>query len=294
MAKTSYVYILPELEKAFFTGLQSSDRFVHSRIIKKTSFFSYKKKKGLTIRSLLPTISEIWNNFSESERTAWDQAGAQTSLSGWRLFVKDQSLRIKNGLSGVATPSLLHQALVGWLHIESPADEIKIVQIHPKFYWVQRKVKGSKGMYEPVLITEHLSLPLTIGLNYRSELSPVSDNYFAKFYARFWHSYQGKDLFTDLVIPLDISCDWKHAEATITELASYVIRYDLYFWLKGLQGDLYFDNIKVVHSGQNWARDPWCDNIRQTFTRAFYQIPKHWAGVILPEGTYYDSIYKDF
>jgi len=57
---------------------------------------------------------------------------------------------------------------------------------------------------------------------------------------------------------------------------------------------LYFDNIIVEHTGQNWARDPFCNNVAQTFTRGFYQIPKHWAAVILPEGSWYDSIYRDF
>jgi len=85
--------------------------------------------------------------------------------------------------------------------------------------------------------------------------------------------------------------DWKNAETTLTTLLGYVIRYDLYIHLYNLQGDLYVDNIKVEHSGQNWARDPWCKDINQGFTRAFYQIPKHWAGVIVPDGAIYDSIY---
>jgi hypothetical protein len=61
-----------------------------------------------------------------------------------------------------------------------------------------------------------------------------------------------------------------------------------------LRGDLYIDNVKAEHSGQNWVRDTYCEDILQGFTKAFYQIPKHWAAVILPEGSMYDSIYKDF
>jgi hypothetical protein len=310
MAKTTYVDILPELEEAYFTGVQSSDRFVFSRIIKKTTLLSVKKKNGLTLRSLLPQIAEIWNGLSESEKQAWSDAAAEMGLNGYRLFVQDQSLRIKNDLPGVATPSLLHQSLVGQLHIESPASELKIVQIHPRFYWILRKVTGKKGMYEPVLITEDLALDFKISFNYKSDLTEVSSPSFAKFYARFWHSYQGADQYSDFLIPIDYISDWKKTEATISlfgvgpfgdttfgtesELLGYYIRYDLYFHLKGLTGDLYIDNIKVEHSGQNWARDPYCKNINQGFTRAFYQIPKHWAGVIVPNGTWYESIYKDF
>lgn len=294
MAKTCYVDILPELEDQFFSGLKSSDRFQFARLVRKTTLYSVKKKKGLTARSLLPTISDFWAGLSPAEKAAWTDAGAECNLNGWQLFVKDTSARIKNDLAGVAVPSLLHQAWVGGLRIEAPASELKIIQIHPHFYWISKKVKGKKGMYEPVLITEDLALPVTISLNYSSNLVETAEGSFAKFYARFWHSYQGADQYTDLEIPLDLVSDWKNVEATLTTLSGYVIRYDLYLYLYNLTGDLYIDNVKVIHSSQNWARDKYCDDINQGFTRAFYQIPKHWAAVILPSGASYESIYKDF
>jgi len=294
MAKTSYIQIIPEIEDQFFLGIRSADRFVHARLVRKPLLFSVKSKKGISQRSLLPQVSEIWNSFSDSQKQAWNEAGAVMGLSGFRLFVQDQVARIKQGLSGVATPSLLHQSWVGCIHLESPANEIQLVQIHPKFYWVQRKVKGSKSMYEPVLITEAVNFPVKIGLNYKSELESVGSPNFAKFYIKFWHSYQGADRFSEFSIPLDYVSDWKYAEIIINSVIGYFVRYDLYFHLKGLHGDLYFDNIKIYHTAQNWARDPFCKNVSQTFTRGFYQIPKHWAPVVLPEGAWYDSIYKDF
>ena len=294
MVRVTYVDVLPGLEEAFFTGVKSSDRFTYSRLVKKQAFYTKKSVVGLTARSMLPEISAAWELLSGAEKLAWSNAGAECNLNGWRLFVQDKSLRIKNEMAGVATPSLLHQSLVGNLHIESPATELKIIQIHPKFYWISQNVIGKKGMYEPVLITEDLALPVTISLNYKSELATSNGENFAKLYARFWHSYQGADLYEDLEIPLDYAADWKYAEATLTELLGYVIRYDLYLHLKGLTGDLYIDNIKVEHSAQNWVRDPFCKDINQGFTRAFYQVPKHWAGVIVPDGAWYDSIYKDF
>jgi len=71
------------------------------------------------------------------------------------------------------------------------------------------------------------------------------------------------------------------------------IGYDLFIHLYNLQGDFYFDNIEVTHSGQNWARDPFCKDINQGFTLAFYQVPKHWVAEILPDGAEYNSIYID-
>ena len=294
MAKTSYVDILPGLEDSFFSVVKSSDRFVYSRLVRKQIYYTKKSVKGLTARSLLPQISAAWALLSDAEKLSWSNAGAESNLNGWRLFVQDKSLRIKNEMAGVATPVLLHQSLVGNLKIEAPASEIKIVQLHPHFYWISQKVYGKKGMYQPVLITEDFALPLKISLNYSSNLVETAPGSFAKFYARIWYSYQGVDLYEELEIPLDYISDWKNVEATLTTLTSYVVRYDLYFHLYNLTGDLYFDNVKAEHSSQNWVRDPFCKDINQGFTRAFYQIPKHWAAVTLPVGSQYDSIYKDF
>ena len=326
MAKVEYVDILPGLEDSYFSVLRSGDRFISSRITNKITLFSRKKKKGLAARSLLPVISALWNAFSSAQKTAWANAGAEMGtfvltdalvvqstghilqenrgklfigtgkinyLNGYRLFVQDQTARIVNDLAGVATPSLFHQSWIGNLKISSPATELKIVQLHPRSYWVSKKVAGKKAMYEPVLVTEDLGLPCKISLNYRPVLTSQGGENFAKFYARFWYLYQGQNLYYDLEIPLDYTGVWQHAEATLTSLISSVVRVDLYFHLKGLRGDLYCDNIKLEHSGQNWARDPFCKDILQGFTRAFYQIPMHWAGVILPAGSTYDSVYKD-
>jgi hypothetical protein len=294
VAKTSYITIDPELEAAFYRIAKPSDRFVFNRLVRADTLLSRKRKKGISQRSLLPQLAAIWAGFSGAQKAAWDSAAAQMFLSGWQLFVQDQTIRILNDMAGSATPSTLHQSWVGNLKIAAPASEIKIVQVHPRNYWISQKVVGKKGMYEPVLITEDIVLPLTISLNYFSDLAEVSSPSFAKFYARVWHSYQGVDLYEELLIPLDYSAGWQHAYATLSNVSGYIVAYDLYFWLKGLRGNLYFDNIVSWHSEQNWARDPYCKDISQSFTRAFYQIPKHWAPVTLPSGAEFDTIYKDF
>ena len=294
MAKTSYVNILAGLEEAYYKNLQPGDRFVAPRIRKKIPFLSRKRKKGVTLRSLLPTIAEIWNNLSQAQRDAWSAAGAESNLNGYRLFVQDQSLRIKNDLPGTATPVLLHQSLVGVLQIDEPASELKIIQAHPRNYWVSRKVTGTKSQYRPVEITEDIALPLTISLNYRAELESVGAGSFAKFYALVRSSYQGIDVNNYAEIDLTFLTDWVNGEATLTEVPGYVIAYNLFIHLYNMRGTLYIDNVKSEHSGQNWVRDPFCKDINQGFTRAFYQIPKHWSGVIAPDGSWFESFYIDW
>ena len=291
MAQTSYIDLTPEQEDLFFKGLNSQDRFTYPRVTRKLTLFSVKRKHGLSQRSFLPAIALLWNAFSDAERLAWSNAGAECGLNGWRLFVQDQSYRIKNDIAGVATPTLLHQALVGFLNIEAPATEIKIAQYHPRAYWVSHKVYGKKGMYVPLEVTEDFALPLKIQLNYKSNLVSQGAGSFAKFYAVVRSSYQGVDRFDNIEIPLDLITDWKEADATLTTVLGYVIGYTLYFHLYNLRGTLEFDNIEAEHSSQNWCRDPFCKNINEGFTKAFFQIPKHWVAVELPDGATYESFY---
>jgi len=294
MAKTAYIEISPELEEEFYKNIQPGDRFTFARVARKNLLLSKNRKIELAGRSLFSIIGEAWGTLTTEQKTAWSTAADLVNLTGWQLFIQDYAARLANGIAGIATPSLFHQSWVGQIHIESPATEAKITQLHPRNYYVQQKVVGKKSMYSPVLITEDVALPFTLSLNYKSNLAAEGVDPYAILYARFWYSYQGVNLYQNLEIPLDLVADWKNADAVLSSLVSYVVGYDLYIHIHDLRGDLYFDNIKAEHSGQNWVRDPFCKDIDKNFSRNFYQVPENWAAVISSEGVDFDSIYKDF
>lgn len=291
MARSGYITLTSEIEELYYGALKPGDRFIVPRVTKKISMTSVKRKKGITQKSLLPLCSAAWASLTDEQRVAWSTAGSYTGLNGWRLFVKDYCYRVKNEIAGIATPSNYHQALVGQLHIEAPSDEIKIIQPHPYAYYISRKVAGTKSMYAPVLVQERLVLPLQIGLSYKSNLTSQGAGSFAKFYAVIRRLYQGQNLDEVLEINLDLSTDWKTVSATKSVLIGQYTSYELYIHLYKMRGDLYIDNIKAIHSSENWARDKDCNDINQVFTRAFYQVPKHWAALVLPAGAWYESVY---
>ena len=294
MTKTSYVAIPAGSEDAWLRGLKSGDRFQFSKIVRNDTLLSKRRKNGIRQRSLLPALSALWAAFSDAERLAWKTAGTQMSLSGWQLFVQDQSIRIKNDMAGEATPVATHQSWVGKILINSPATETKLLQVHPASYWIIKKVYGKKGMYEPIEITESFGLPLLIGLSYKSSLVSAGANPYAKFYAKIWNSYQGVDDEHILNIDLNLSQGWTTTTATLSSLRGIIIGYTLYIELHDVTGSFWCDNIKATHNGQNWARDPFMKQMSTTFTAQFKQIPKHWAPVILPNGAEYDTVYEDF
>jgi len=315
MAKTSYITVPPELEEKYYSGLQSMDRFIIPRIRLKTGLLSKEKIQKLIGRSYLQTIADLWNNFTDEQKQAWKDVDPHFQKHGYRTFVADQSIRINLGLEGVATPNQYHQGMVGKILIEAPAEEIKLEQSHPSSYWIYHKVEGKKDMYEPVEIEEPFSLPLKIDINYKSDLTSTGEGSFARLYASIRHLYQGQNLNHDLIIDIPLQSNWDTKEAEITELIGLPVSYNLYIHLYKVRGTLLFDNVKAIHSalnfysdygiriygtynygewsGQNWARDPFCNKIEQSFNRAFYQILRHWDPIILPEEASYKSVYPE-
>jgi hypothetical protein len=291
MAKTSFLTIPPELEAAYFSGLQSGDRFVSARIRVKNGILSRKKIAGLTARSYLPAISALWRSFSPSEKADWKSIDPGTRQHGWRMFVADQAKRIKFGLSGTAIPNILHQDLVGKILIEAPATEIKLSQPHPASYYVQRKVTGTKSQYVPILVTEPFSLPLEMSINYKSDLVAEGGDPFARIYAVIHHIYQGVNRETNLTLEFSLSSGWAALSDTVSEVIGDVVFYDLFIHLHDVRGTLLLDDLIITHDGSRWARDYRFKNMDQDFTRAFFQVPKHWAPVIITDGADFDSIY---
>ena len=140
MAKTTYIDISPESEELYYKGLQSGDRFTHARVIRKNLLLSKTTKIKLAGRSLFSIIADVWRTFTDEQKDNWSDAGDVINRTGWQLFIQDYAARLANNISGVATPSLLHQSWVGQIHIASPANEAKIVQLHPRNYYVKEKV----------------------------------------------------------------------------------------------------------------------------------------------------------
>jgi len=313
MAKTGYLQIPTELKEKYYSSLQSMDRFTIPRIRTKTAALSKKKLQEIKNRSYLSICGALWADFSDVTKQNWKSADPHFQQHGWRTFVADQCSRIKLGLEGVATPNQYHQNMVGQILIEAPAEEIKLYQSHPSSYWIAQKVIAKKNMYEPVEINEMFALPAKIAINYKSNLISTGPGSFAHFYASIRHLYQGQNLNRDLTIEIPLQSDWDTAEAEISQLPELAISYHLYLQLYKVRGTLLFDNPKMIHSaqnfysdygirtygtfkyaewsGQNWVRDPFCNQIEQTFNRGFFQVLRHWEPITLPEGASYKSTY---
>lgn len=293
MAKVSYQLIPPEFDKFYSKALKSNDRFYSSSVRRNPLFTSVSRMKGLTQLSLIPVLSPVWNAFSAPDKADWDSAGAMCGYSGFKLFIQETSYRIKNSLSGYGTPSLTAQSKVGAIFIDVPDDGIMLAQFHPFEYWVNRKVRGTRNQYENVLVRESFGLPLTITISYKNDMVQTLPEGHFSFVVAVQSNYQGTIIENIVSIPFDFDSTWKTVSATLDHVKGYCKGYTAYLIGENVTGLVQFDNVSIEHSGHNWARDFRCNDINQEFTRAFYQVPKHWAPIIFGDYSFYDSIYRE-
>lgn len=239
------------------------------------------------------SLAPVWASFDESVREAWNEAGEQSNMTGWKLFIQDTASRIAIGLPGYATPSEIYQSKVGRITVEAPAIGLTILQLHPHTYYINKKVTGTRDQYIPQEIRETLTLPVNIAISYKSDLISAGPAPKARFYIIIYSNYQARTIENICEIPFELSHDWERLTASITGVKGQFRGYTAFIEVSDARGTLLFDNVEIVHGGINWARDPFCNSIQTSFTKAFYQIPRNWAPEVITDGAQYASVYHD-
>lgn len=291
MAQVGALEIPPELAEAFAKILSATSTRQTGAIRKHGYIPSREQIVKLTTRSLLPQIRDAWASLTEPEQAAWKAAAAVTSMNGWNLFVQDTAYRLKYGLPGLATPSLLHQYKVGRVELNVPAQAATLAQFHPRKYYISKKMPGKTTQREDVAIYEPFQLPLTIGCSFRSNLVAVTDEPKARFYAIVYSSYQGRTIESEVGFDIPLTSGWQSQTATITEVIGLGRFYTLRIDLVGVRGWFEWDNVIAQHTGTNWARDKRCLDVNNELTTLNYQIEKSWEEQFLPTGAAFDSVY---
>lgn len=293
MAKISYQDVPPEFDQLIKQNLTPADRFILPRVSIKKLISRRKLLKGITQKSQLVNVSSAWASFTLSQKNAWVSAGLKSGLTGYKHFTKEYILRLKNGLSPITIPSIYHQGNVGKIYIEAPATKIIIRQDHPIYYWIKTKVKGTKSQYQPKLVTEFVNLPFNVYISYKSNLTNINPQYTAKLIINIISNYQGRDIETLKEFNFSLNQDWSEVTFNVNEVFGKFRYYNVKIHLENVRGELYFDNFKLYHSGKNWARDTACNDIHQDFTRAYYQVSKHWIAEYIENGANFESVYLD-
>lgn len=291
MVKVTGVQIPPEWADLWMKVVGIADNRNRGVTRKRGYLPSRRRVNELTTKSLLPQIKNTWADLSDYEKAAWKNAAAVSGVNGYNLFTQDLAYRLKYGIPGLASPSLLHQYKVGRIEIAAPASGTHLMQYHPAEWYVSKKMRGNTQVYEDIKIDEILMLPLTVGASFRSSLTPTRPDYKVEFYATIYSSYQGRTIETKVGFDIPLSSRWTIEEATATEVIGVARSYDLHIVLDGVRGWLEWDNVRAIHTGTNFARDPRCTDVNNELTVSNWQIEKSWEEIFLPTGAAFDSVY---
>jgi len=300
MARTQYIDVPDELKNQFNASIERRDRFVlgvaqsHKREPSKAAKALLRRTAQIASPqvgrgSIFKFLSPYWKALTTMQKNVWKAAGVYSGLNGWQLFVSDGAERIKNSLTLPVPPSELWQVRAGRIVIEAPATEIILKQEHPLEYWVSQKIPGKGSKQYLVLLTETFSLPMDLEIRYKSDLTAEGSPQRARYLARVWTSYQGQNIETDFAVDFDPSADWTLDTIEVSGLRGIIVGYTLFLEVVGYRGELLFDNLRAIHGGTNWARDPRCDDVSKIYTKAFAVVPPFWVPVSLPSGASFSS-----
>lgn len=230
-------------------------------VTKKRTLFRRGDKSTLPTYSYLTQCADVWNLFSQGEKDAWDAAGLICGLTGYNLFIQDETWRLINEIAGEATPNIYHQYLVGKLSIPLGAG-----------HFFLKKVGN-----------EVLTFPAELNIDRRAVLT--TDNGGGEYIkVRFSYVYDdggGEETQND-ELTLALSSSWGNEVMNITQNTNPTGVWALEIEGDKVKGDFYFDNLYVSDDAGIITNDPYCEKVGSKY-----------HGVIVPNGVTSFSVYPE-
>jgi len=243
-------------------SIKIRDRYATPRLDRKDVVWRKRNYKELAAFSQMDPAALLWDVQSDATRAAWAAAAVVCNMTGYQLFLQDTSFRLLNGFQGLAIPSLFHQYKVLRYDLGAIPEYFQIYQYHPSTYKLIIPITGKKNATQIVDIVETVTSPLHVEFDYQSVLDGVG----GAPYFRLWVQVQGikssVPKISNFELFLEKGTSWTHASLNC------VLDFDtINVYFVTLDGGDYsgffdLDNIIIEHSGQNWAYDPRCEDVK--------------------------------
>lgn len=291
MVKVGFVNRSPDIKIPFNKAVVPVTKTLNSSMRANRNIVHRRRRKEIADRSYLPALRDIWANMDDDTKATWVAAAAVDGRSAWFFFVSETSARWKSGQTGVTYITDFHAGLVGHIEIGGSATGVLLQQDHNFQHKRMIRVVGSQTQKVPIIVNEILTVPFTIGLSYRSNLTAAGPNPYARLYARVTTAYKGGNPPTEVECILALVSGWASSESTLDALVGVPRHYSLGLELRDCVGTLEFDYVRAEHSGTNFAFDFRCDDISHGFSNTNYKLPPPWSPVDLQPGVTFSSIY---
>lgn len=186
--------------------------------------------KKVVENSFLSTIKLYWEALTPDEMEAWNTAADFVRRSGYQLFVKDMSYRMKNGLSLPGVPSEAHQTHGLMICNFGGGEEVRL----------QR---------DDVVLTG----PIEISFYYKKvEYDiPFDKSFWVKAEAWYMEGGENKSEVIEWESPLG-NVDWTQVEKTLGVAGRVYFHLRIIFYLDYYDADVYLADILIRDQTTSW------------------------------------------
>ena len=238
--------------------LRMYDISVMCNVGKNPQFFPRSRFHTLKEITYLYDIAYQWANLTTTQKDGWRLAGDVIGQHNFNLFTQDTSYRKKNGIGGIATPSIHHQYTVGHIKIESPANSAKIAQYN----------------YRKIIF------PAQFGISYRSNLTSAGANPYCRYKITYLRYTSGKTIEQTQTIEIPLVSAWNTQNENVVDAGDRKGKWFIEIELNDVIGDLWFDNVIVEYDGEIKINDSYC-----------LDVVNYFKGENLPAGTTLETVY---
>jgi len=272
-------------------SVRVEELYTGTKINKKDITYRKRNLRVLAAQSQFDPCASLWAGLSEAAKTRWDNAGAVCGLTGWELFFQDTTYRLLNNLPGLASPSVLHQyKVLKWI-IDDQVQAHSINQVHWRNRYNRNRIPGSKKAYIWEVVEEFFAPPLTIEFNYHADLEAKDAGSYFKACV-FGNGYVGGvPTYFGACYDLDLVTGWKQFSQAYSPAVDTIYYYYLALYANRLEGIACFDNFNFEHDAQNWAFDPFCDNVKDKYAKDGYGYRKAFEPSTYQDISKFDSAY---
>lgn len=243
-------------------SIKIRDRYGDPRMDKKDVVWRKRNYKDFQIESQIDSAALLWDVQADDTRALWNAAGAACGLTGYQLWLQDIGFRLLNNLPGIPVPSTFHQYKVLRYDLGAVAEYFQIYQYHPKNYSLRVPIVGKKNAEQVVAITETVTSPLVIEFDYKANLEWTPGASMFRLWVQVQGTKSGAPKTSNFYLALEEQTDWIHAVKSCVLDFDTISGYFVIFDGSDYSGFFDLDNIVVEHSGQNWAYDPRCEDVK--------------------------------
>lgn len=231
-------------------------------------YFRYKnrnrsrpKLERLHNNQLITNLVNSWNGYVQSVRDDWNTAATIWNLTGWQLFTKCNTQRLKYGQPITSSVSSLHNSWASQHFATGGAIAGDLWQTHHPTYNIIQRVPGHKSLTELVSVDEGRPSSLTFRVSIQHNLFPSgpTQQFIAGFFVVTRPAGNAEFYFHDVDIVQDNS--WHQIEVTADMPPDPWLYYQCRVAFYGYTGLLHTDNWQIEHSGKRWEFDGQMDNM---------------------------------